>query len=738
MKRPLALVGFTYLLTLAVAVYLGGKLSSYFALAFVGIFLLFLMFGKANRWKSILTAIFVSAAALFIFSVYDTIAVKPVQKIADQNLKITGRICELPEKQYEKNYYVMEVTDIDTQSAPKNLKIRFSVRNGLDIEPYDKIEGTFYVYLPGENEGYSSRAYYASKGITALAYLQEYEHYTITPADKRPVFYYALMMRKYAREALFGLLPKEEAGLISGMLLGDKTSLSENASSNFREIGVSHLLAVSGLHMSIVAGAFFLFLRRIKMNRYFAASISMVVVLLFMAVVGFTPSVVRSGVMFLLYLGGILLWKKPDSFTSLGAAGLIICLFNPYAAADVGLLLSFSATLGILLFARRIQTFLEKKIAQIKYGKKLLHKICENISVTLSATFFILPITILFFGQVSFLCVLANLLLLYPCTVIISLAAVSVIVWYIPIFVYFSKILGLIIGILAKYVLWIADLLAKIPYANISVSYGFIKLWLALTLLLIAYLIFIKANRKQMKQGCIIAVILLFVGIVSYQVSNFNTVKISVIETGDAASVMISENGKTALIGSGGYRSSNMKTFLKMQNVRRLSYFQFLDYSKEEYENAKDILQTYPTDRILLQKDRKADISAAETIKEVFYYDAYACAENVLPNTKIETYAVDEKAIVRIHAQDITILICPPNLKIDALPDAFRSCDILISSGIPEAGDWVFANYSIFATSKKQENFQMGENFGYIAKTSDTGNIILNIKDGNVTFGRES
>ena len=116
---------------------------------------------------------------------------------------------------------------------------------------------------------------------------------------------------------------------------------------SFRKSGVSHFIVVSGLHMSVVGMCFPFILRKLLKNKFLYVFGSCAVIVLYMGITGFSPSVVRAGVMFIVYVIGMLFNRKPDSFSSLGLAVLILTAENPYAGGNIGLLLSVTATLGI-------------------------------------------------------------------------------------------------------------------------------------------------------------------------------------------------------------------------------------------------------------------------------------------------------------------------------------------------------------------------------------------------------
>ena len=260
----------------------------------------------------------------------------------------------------------------------------------------------------GESE--AARRSYRAKGIFLRG--STYEPITVTPRENVSLACRLLEMRKGMLAALNRYLPGEEGKLLGGMLLGETAPVSETAIRNFRICGVSHLLAVSGLHTSLWAMFLFRMLQKLKWSRRVSAACSMGFVLFFMGLAGFSPSVTRAGIMMLLYLGGFLLRREPDSLNSLGLAALVILFANPFAAADLGMLLSFSATAGILLLQKPFARVLERPAQQMPAG--FLRKACKGLAgllaVTLSAIVFTLPVSILALGQVSLIAPLANLL----------------------------------------------------------------------------------------------------------------------------------------------------------------------------------------------------------------------------------------------------------------------------------------------------------------------------------------
>ena len=141
-----------------------------------------------------------------------------------------------------------------------------------------------------------------------------------------------------------------------------KNDLPETTKKAFQKIGVYHLLATSGMHVAIISQFIFYIFKKLKIKEKQSALFSSLAMLIFMAVVGFTPSVTRACIMAIIYFLGICISKNSDSLNSLGIAILAICAINPFASCDISLWLSFLATLGIILCYNPIKNYMYQKI----------------------------------------------------------------------------------------------------------------------------------------------------------------------------------------------------------------------------------------------------------------------------------------------------------------------------------------------------------------------------------------
>ena len=262
--------------------------------------------------------------------------------------------------------------------------------------------------------------------------------------------------------------------LAAAMTVGSRDGLQTELKDNFRRAGLSHVLVVSGLHLSAVSGLVYAGLRKLLKRRRAAALGACAATVAFMLLVGATPSVIRAGVVMLLVYGAMLARRKSDALTSLGAA-LLLLLGNPFAALDAGLLLSFGATLGVLcahaLWREKRGAAEREAVSPWKrWGLKHL----QAAAISAGATLGTLPVLILLRSGISLLTLICNLLVVpvLPLTICFGFctAAASA-----PLLSVLAGPAGLLCGLCLRWILTVARLAAAVPgaFVHITGEYAF-------------------------------------------------------------------------------------------------------------------------------------------------------------------------------------------------------------------------------------------------------------------------
>ena len=321
--------------------------------------------------------------------------------------------------------------------------------------------------------------------------------------EKSKDFYYYALSLKYACEnKLSKYLFNDSYGIASGMLFGGTSDLSDELTFNFRASGVAHLLAVSGLHTSLWCGLFITILKFLKLKEKYANLCGIFVLLLLVIISGFTPSVIRASFMMALTLIAPIFKKQSDSINSLGLAAGIILFFNPFVLYSPSFYLSFLATLGVVTASKytyKINGLLARKNTP-QIIKRVIQFIFDSLLISVSATIFTLPASVYYFGTVSIIAPITNLLTINLAFMSMIATLISLTVSFIPFEIFHSiaKICFTVTDYILKLLIAIINTTGSVKYASISVNESFVYLGIIITVSLLLIYIFIL-NKLKLK-----------------------------------------------------------------------------------------------------------------------------------------------------------------------------------------------------------------------------------------------
>lgn len=289
------------------------------------------------------------------------------------------------------------------------------------------------------------------------------------------------------------ILPQQTSSLLIGILIGERQYISEDITENFSKSSLSHILAISGSHISyIIIGITFILTksRTSKKGMYIITILSLI---FFIFITNFSSSVIRACIMGIIVLFAKIVYRKPDILTSISVSLLIILIDNPFTIKDIGLQLSYLGTIGIVYLNKPIANFLEK------YMKK---KIAKILAITISAQIMVLPVTVINFNNISTVFIISNIIAAPLTGGIILLGYANVLIGVISLDI--AKIIAILTHSLVQLLIWTAELTAKIPYSSITTITPHL-------ITVIYYYIFIYAilRKKLVKKASIIFLILI-------------------------------------------------------------------------------------------------------------------------------------------------------------------------------------------------------------------------------------
>lgn len=232
---------------------------------------------------------------------------------------------------------------------------------------------------------------------------------------------------------------KTNTNILKGILVGDKADFSDELYQQFSFAGLSHIVAVSGMHLSILFAVITLILSKLRIRKRLSVFISVPLVILFAATANFTPSVCRAAIMIIMMLIGMLFQRRYSPINALFLSLGIILFIFPYSIYSRSLTLSFCATLGILVYYKYIYYFMKKLISSINFKSEVINNpisymlnfVISSISISLSVTIATAYFSLKLFGTLSWIQFITNIWIIPAVTAVFCIGFLACITYYI-------------------------------------------------------------------------------------------------------------------------------------------------------------------------------------------------------------------------------------------------------------------------------------------------------------------
>lgn len=363
------------------------------------------------------------------------------------------------------------------------------------------------------------------------------------------------MLAGKLRESILAAFPEESGAVVLSIVTGNRERLTDSYSAALRRTGLSHTVAVSGMHLSFLAGFFSLLLGR---HRRRTSLILVPVLILFMLISGCTPSIVRATVMLLMLLSAPLFDRERDDFTSLAAALLVLLLQNPLAAAHVGLQLSFGAVAGIFLVGDGLQAWFDKRFPR-KHAKRWtpewLKSVAANfvistIIATLGAMVVTVPLIAIHFSALSLISPLSNLLTLWAVGAVFCGGMMVGLVGLLcpPL----AHLLSFAVSHLAVYLDRSVSRLARVPFAAVTMDSFYYRAWVVLLCAVLFGALLTKGKRRLVLPAALCVFGLCAAIVLTHLSFRAGSMSVTALDVGQGQSVLLRLGDRLVLVDCGG------------------------------------------------------------------------------------------------------------------------------------------------------------------------------------------
>ncbi len=471
-----------------------------------------------------------AVAFLGLFSFYEWLVVSPLRLLEHTKDSITAQVTDLPSLGH-----MVTVEIVDADKLPTGSRVLLYCNEQVTPKLHETVRTEVELKAL-----YSTQESYRADGVFLQAYPIEFGEEAMTVVSSGKSWRAVLApLRERLLSSIRARLSGEEGAQLAGICLGDKAGVSDATMTAFRRTGMPHILVVSGLHLSVISAGGYGLLQWLLSRRRMAAVVTMIIVVLFMGLVGFTPSVVRAGVMCLAMLGGQLFTRRADGLNSMGFSLILLLAQNPYSLLDVGLQLSFGAAGGVLCLTKPLQERL--------YRLGLWKLVADGLAVTFAATLPIAPLLGYYFGEVSVVSPIANLLAVTPASVALAFGWLGMLFALCPPLSFLADGILYLAGWLVRWLMLVANWLGRLPIATFPTE----RAWTILYLtggcgLVILCLCKIKCGILRRTLAFLAAALLLACG--ADRVLRRDATVITVSMRVDSAVLLLEQDGRQGLI----------------------------------------------------------------------------------------------------------------------------------------------------------------------------------------------
>jgi competence protein ComEC len=332
----------------------------------------------------------------------------------------------------------------------------------------DRVEVMGILETPPDFQDFSYRDYLARQGIFSL--ISNASVTTLTTREGSPVLQILFDLRQRALETLYSIFPDPEASLLAGILLGIESGISSEVREAFNDTSTTHIIAISGFNITILA-ALVISLTGRTLGMRKGAVVAAIVIAFYTLLVGADAAVVRAAIMGSLALFARFLGRVTLALASLSAAAIVMTLVNPYVLWDVGFQLSFAATIGLVLYAEPIKDgFVRVASRWMAAGKakRLSAPVGEFILFTFAAQITTLPLTAYHFQRLSLVSFITNPIVLPaqpPLMILGGLAMLAGMIW-LPL----GQLLAWPAWLFPAFTIRVVDWFAGVPSAAIELG----------------------------------------------------------------------------------------------------------------------------------------------------------------------------------------------------------------------------------------------------------------------------
>ena len=525
--------------------------ESFLALVLAAAALTALAFLTSVKYRVYAAAVGVSVlCGLFCGRAYTLFHIDPALELQDREMTVEGKVLSC--KSLGGGRFSLTV---DGKAEGRSVTVNFTAEEAC--EPYSIIRISGKAEALTDTDSFPAKSYYLPKGIYLRADAERIEH-TGEYAD--PIMRGITSLRDYTAGCITAAMEPESAAFAEALICGDKSDISLRNKTKLYRAGIGHIFAMSGTHIAVIAMLFDLLLGMLIYSLRIRFFLLEGIILLFMGFGGFSPSIVRAGIMVSLVLCSQPLHRRTDVLSSLGLCAVVMCGMNPYICLSESFICSFTACFAYGAAAPKLTE---------KLKGRPLSFVTVPLTVSAAVVVIMMPVMALMFDEVTVIAPITNLLIVPLCTAALSLIMLAMLLGgtVLPAQVIF-RLADLLLTAAAK----LTDFFASLSFAAVGCARA--PLILICSAVLIAALIFaVMKNRPRVFAFFTVSA---FTGLWAVQsLSNLfsaDEVKLMLFGNGRSSCAVISKGGSCSVVdlGTKGRYAYGMQRYISRCGIRRI------------------------------------------------------------------------------------------------------------------------------------------------------------------------
>lgn len=507
------------------------------------------LFVAFRKLKTARLCIFGAAVGFLLVSANLLINYYPAQALCGQKAQITGTVTEV----FSESgcpYYTVRTDSIELTGAPQKVTLKLFGFEEVSLSPYDKISlnVSFVKNSVASKEGFLTDR---TNGIALYAYMSS--GIDIIGKDNSSVGYFIYVLRNGIAKIISDNLSGWQIAFTKQLLLGIRGGLPTEIKDAFQGAGMSHILAVSGMHLAVLVGAVqgvFILVCGDKSRKWYFTLLLAALTVGYMAVAGLGMSILRAGFMQLTTLLARLVRSQSASVDNLGVAIAAVLIIDPLACCDVGFLMSVASTAAIVLFSASLFDFL-RRILSVETKNSLLGAALTSFSVSFTAWAATIPISSFAFGTISLAAPVSNIGAGFLVEYSLIFSALTVLCGAILPASALAEGFGFLASAAESGLYAIAKLFAEIPLFRLGPEQGWVYIWIWGSVCLFICPLILKKGFAFIRYSAVMSLFLLLSGILCQNLLLFGTVGVRIISLDEGMALLCSKDGYTVLLTDG-------------------------------------------------------------------------------------------------------------------------------------------------------------------------------------------